>query len=86
MLWEAKYGNIQQGQWCPQCVGRVSKIALKWIESIPNKDSLYNDKKSYEYHADAYDPKTNTIYELLARLSSLLSKHRQQNARRYVNG
>jgi len=55
-----------KGCGCPKCCSNVSKISQQWLDylNIPKKYRevlvKYNDK---QYLVDAYDNKTNTVYE-----------------------
>lgn len=59
--------NHFKGQKCPKCKFRISKTETAWLDTlnIPKeyrqKSLLMSSGKRYE--VDAYDPRTNTVYE-----------------------
>lgn len=61
-----KPSNHWCGKGCSKCIGHISKISLEWLGMImincPTLLFEYHIPNT-RFHADGYDPSTNTIYE-----------------------
>ena len=57
-------GDHLQGKGCPKCVGRISKAGTAWLDSL-GIEGLHREWHipGTRYHADGYDPVSNTVYE-----------------------
>jgi len=56
---------INNDTWCPHCTNSVSKISTQWLDSLPDSEDIIKEYHipDTRYHADGYNPKTNTVYE-----------------------
>lgn len=67
-VWRTLIGHRTSGSNCPKCSksAPISKSGIKWLDELKipleyrEKELIINSKK---YRVDAYDCKTNTIYE-----------------------